>query len=92
MVGSGELGDILKIVVEYPQGWLMTALEDEGQKQASWRTDPNRSGVSNCIGDIGSHCENLAHYITGLEITEMCADLKSILDRPLDNDGNILLR
>jgi predicted dehydrogenase len=91
MVRSGELGDILKIVVEYPQGWLITALEEEGQKQASWRTDPNRSGVSNCMGDIGSHCENLAHYITGLEITEMCADLKSILNRPLDNDGNILL-
>jgi len=91
MVRTGELGDILKIVVEYPQGWLMEALEEEGQKQASWRTDPKRSGVSNCIGDIGSHCENLAHYITGLEITEMCADLRSILNRPLDNDGNILL-
>ena len=91
MVRSGEVGDILKIVVEYPQGWLITALEADGQKQASWRTDPERSGVSNCIGDIGSHCENLANYITGLEITEMCADLKSILDRPLDNDGNILL-
>jgi len=91
MVRSGELGDILKIVVEYPQGWLLTPLEDEGQKQASWRTDPKRSGVANCIGDIGSHCENLAHYITGLEINEICADLKSILNRPLDNDGNILL-
>jgi predicted dehydrogenase len=92
MVQCGELGDILKIVVEYPQGWLLTALEKDGQKQASWRTDPKQSGVSNCIGDIGSHCENLAHYITGLEISEICADLKSILDRPLDNDGNILLR
>ncbi len=91
MVKSGELGNILKFVVEYPQGWLLTALEEEGQKQASWRTDPQRSGVANCMGDIGSHCENLAHYITGLEIKEMCADLKSILDRPLDNDGNILL-
>jgi predicted dehydrogenase len=91
MVRSGELGDILKIVVEYPQGWLMTALEEEGQKQAAWRTDPKRSGVSNCIGDIGSHCENLVHFITGLEIIELCADLKSILNRPLDNDGNILL-
>jgi len=91
MVRNGDLGDILKIVVEYPQGWLLTALEEEGQKQAAWRTDPRRSGVSNCIGDIGSHCENLAHYISGLEIIEMCADLKSILNRPLDNDGNILL-
>jgi predicted dehydrogenase len=91
MVRNGALGDVLKFVVEYPQGWLLTPLEKEGQKQASWRTDPERAGVSNCIGDIGSHCENLAHYITGLEIKEMCADLKSILDRPLDNDGNILL-
>ena len=91
MVRTGELGDILKIVVEYPQSWLLKSIEEGGQKQASWRTDPKRSGVSNCMGDIGSHCENLAHYITGLEITEMCADLRSILDRPLDNDGNILL-
>ena len=91
MVRTGKLGDILKIVVEYPQGWLLTALEEDGQKQASWRTDPKLSGASNCIGDIGSHCENLAHYITGLEIKEMCADLNSILNRPLDNDGNILL-
>lgn len=91
MVRTGELGDILKIVVEYPQSWLLKSIEEGGQKQVSWRTDPKRSGISNCMGDIGSHCENLAHYITGLEITEMCADLKSILDRPLDNDGNILL-
>ncbi|MGD1972820.1 MAG: Gfo/Idh/MocA family oxidoreductase [Desulfobacterales bacterium] len=90
-VRTGELGDILKIVVEYPQSWLLKSIEEGGQKQASWRTDPKRSGISNCMGDIGSHCENLAHYITGLEIIEMCADLKSILDRPLDNDGNILL-
>lgn len=91
MVQNGELGEILKIVVEYPQGWLLAPIEQEGQKQASWRTDPNQSGVSNCMGDIGSHCHNLAHYITGLELTEICADLKSILERPLDNDGNILL-
>ena len=91
MVRTGKLGDILKIVVEYPQGWLLTTLEEEGQKQASWRTDSKLSGSSNCIGDIGSHCENLAHYITGLEIKEICADLKSIHNRPLDNDGNILL-
>jgi predicted dehydrogenase len=91
MVQNGELGEILKIVVEYPQGWLLAPIEQEGQKQAAWRTDPNQSGVSNCMGDIGSHCHNLAHYITGLELTEICADLKSIFERPLDNDGNILL-
>jgi predicted dehydrogenase len=91
MVQNGELGKILKIVVEYPQGWLLSPIEREGQKQASWRTDPDQSGVSNCMGDIGSHCHNLAHYITGLELTEICADLKSLFGRPLDNDGNILL-
>lgn len=91
MAQSGELGEILKVVVEYPQGWLLSPIEQEGQKQASWRTDPSQSGLSNCMGDIGSHCHNLAHYITGLELTEICADLKSILERPLDNDGNILL-
>ena len=91
MVQKGELGEILKIVVEYPQGWLLAPIEQEGQKQAAWRTDPNQSGVSNCMGDIGSHCHNLAHYITGLELTEICADLKSIFERPLDNDGSILL-
>ena len=91
MVQNGELGEILKVVVEYPQGWMLSPIEQEGQKQAAWRTDPNQSGVSNCMGDIGSHCHNLAHYITGLELTEICADLKSIFERPLDNDGNILL-
>ena len=91
MVRNDEIGKVLKIVVEYPQGWLLTALEKEGQKQAAWRTDPKKAGVSNCIGDIGSHCENLAHYITGLEIKELCADLSSTGNRPLDDDGNILL-
>jgi predicted dehydrogenase len=59
MVRNDEIGEVLKIVVEYPQGWLLTPLEKEGQKQAAWRTDPKQAGVSNCIGDIGSHCENL---------------------------------
>lgn len=91
MVRNGEIGEVLKIVVEYPQGWLLTPLEKEGQKQAAWRTDPKQAGVSNCIGDIGSHCENLTHYITDLEIRELCADLSSTGNRPLDDDGNILL-
>lgn len=93
MVQSGTLGELLKVVVEYPQGWLLNPEEEKNDnKQAAWRTDPKRSGVSNCIGDIGSHCENLVHYITGLEIKEICADLTSIGNRPLDNDGNLLLR
>lgn len=92
MAREGEIGRVLKVVVEYPQGWLLTRIEAEGQKQASWRTDPKRAGVSSCMGDIGSHCENLAHYITGLEIRELCADLNAMVQgRALDDDGNVLL-
>ncbi|MCO6477561.1 MAG: Gfo/Idh/MocA family oxidoreductase [Phaeodactylibacter sp.] len=92
MVRNGELGKIRKIVVEYPQGWLSTKLEDTEQKQASWRTDPKRSGIAGAMGDIGTHAENLAEYITGLQITELCADLSAFVEgRLLDDDGNILL-
>ncbi|MFS8572372.1 MAG: Gfo/Idh/MocA family oxidoreductase [Clostridia bacterium] len=92
LVRSGKLGEIRKIVVEYPQGWLSKYIENES-KQASWRTDPAQAGVSSCIGDIGSHAENLAHYITGLEMTEICADLTTFVPgRQLEDDGNILVR
>lgn len=93
MVKSGALGKIRKVVVEYPQGWLATKLEDSGQKQAAWRTDPKRSGAAGCIGDIGTHAENLAEYITGLKIKELAADITSFVEgRALDDDGNVLLR
>ncbi|MDH4240822.1 MAG: Gfo/Idh/MocA family oxidoreductase, partial [Phycisphaerae bacterium] len=72
---QGELGKIRKIVVQYPQGWLSTALEKTGQMQAAWRTDPKQSGGAGCMGDIGTHAENLSEYITGLKITHICADL-----------------
>ncbi len=89
---QGALGAIRKIVVEYPQGWLATFLEGEGAKQAVWRTDPNQAGVAGCFGDIGSHAENLAHYITGLEIEELCADLTTFVPgRKLDDDANTLV-
>ncbi|MGI5917739.1 MAG: Gfo/Idh/MocA family protein [Anaerolineae bacterium] len=92
MIQNGELGEIRKVIVEYPQGWLSEAVEDDS-KQASWRTDPARSGISGCIGDIGSHCENLMHYVTGLEIEAICADLTIFVPgRRLDDDGNILIR
>ena len=92
MVRGGQLGKIRKVVVEYPQGWLSTLLESSGQKQASWRTDPKRAGASSCIGDIGSHAENLAEYITGLKITELCADFTTFVPgRQLEDDGNILI-
>jgi len=90
---SGDLGKIRKIIVEYPQGWLATPLEKSDHKQASWRTDPKRSGAGGCMGDVGTHAENLAEFITGLRITELCADLTAFgQDRVLDDDGNILLR
>lgn len=93
MVAAGKLGKIRKVVVEYPQGWLATRLEASGQKQADWRTDPKRSGAAGCIGDIGTHAENLAEYITGLQIEELAADITTFVKgRKLDDDGNVLLR
>lgn len=91
LVRSGHLGEIRKIVVEYPQGWLADFIEGES-KQAGWRTDPKQAGVSSAMGDIGSHAENLAHYITGLEMVEMCADMTTFVPgRQLEDDGNILI-
>jgi predicted dehydrogenase len=93
MISNGDLGHIRRVVVEYPQGWLSTALETAEHKQASWRTDPSQSGVAGAMGDIGTHAENLAEYITGLQITELCADLHThIAGRKLDDDGSVLLR
>ncbi len=93
MVHNDELGKIRKVVVRYPQGWLATALERTGQMQAAWRTDPKQSGGAGCMGDIGTHCENLSEYITGLKITQICADLTIFVKgRRLDDDGNCLLR
>ncbi len=93
MVATGKLGKIRKVVVEYPQGWLATRLEASGQKQAAWRTDPKRSGAAGSMGDIGTHAENLAEYITGLQISELAADLTTFVKgRKLDDDGNVLLR
>lgn len=93
IVQSGQLGEIRKVIVEYPQGWLAQLLEATGNKQAEWRTDPARSGAAGCMGDIGTHAENLAEYITGLKITEVCADLTTFVDgRKLEDDGNVLLR
>jgi predicted dehydrogenase len=93
LVRSGAIGTIRKVVAEYPQGWLADAIEKTGQKQAAWRTDPKRSGAAGCMGDIGTHAENLARYITGLEIDELCAELTTFVKgRKLDDDGNVLVR
>ena len=92
MVRKGELGKIRKVVAEYPQGWLSEPVERTGNVQASWRTDPARSGKSGCMGDIGTHALNLAEYITGLKVKELCADLTTFVPgRQLEDDGNVLL-
>jgi predicted dehydrogenase len=100
MVAAGKLGRIMKIVTEYPQGYAVSELNEASEAAGSgeavisnWRMDPNVSGVSNCIGDIGSHAENLARYISGLEISELAAELTTFIPgRPLDDDGNMLIR
>jgi len=93
MISNGDLGVVRKVVVEYPQGWLSTQLESTDQKQAAWRTDPKKSGIAGAMGDIGTHAENLTEYITGLKISEVCADISAIVaGRQLDDDGNVLLR
>jgi predicted dehydrogenase len=92
-VKSGRLGKIQRVVVEYPQSWLLEKIENEGDKQAEWRTDPAQSGIAGAVGDIGSHCENLVSYITGLELEALCADLNTFVPgRKLDDDASVLLR
>ncbi|MEM7414497.1 MAG: Gfo/Idh/MocA family oxidoreductase [Gemmatimonadota bacterium] len=89
---GGELGEIRKVVVEYTQGWLRTLLEAEGQKQAEWRGDPERAGVSSALGDIGSHAHNLVRYVTGLEAERLFADLGTVVSgRKLEDDATVLL-
>ena len=93
LVREGRLGDIRRVAVEYVQGWLSTALEDTGHRQADWRTDPARAGVSGALGDIGTHAHNLVRYVTGLELEELCADLSTFVEgRRLEDDANLLLR
>ena len=93
LVRTGKLGKILKIVAEYPQGWLLDKVEATGSKQAAWRLDPKRAGSSSCVGDIGTHAENLGRYITGLKIEELCAEFTSFIPgRKLEDDANMLIR
>lgn len=93
IVKSGKLGKVRKIYVEYIQGWLSRLSEREGNAQASWRTDPSKSGKSGCMGDIGTHAAHLAEYISGLKITQLNASLNIVVEgRMLDDDGAVLLR
>ena len=93
MVKDGAFGKIRKIYVEYPQGWLSRPSEQSGDKQASWRTDPSKSGKSGCMGDIGTHALHLAEFVSGLRTEKLCASLYTYVEgRRLEDDGNILLQ
>ena len=93
IIRQNKLGAIKKIYVSYPQGWLSTFLEGIGQKQAAWRTDPALSGIAGSMGDIGVHAFNLAEYISGLQVTKLCADINiTVVGRKLDDDGTVLLK
>jgi predicted dehydrogenase len=93
IVTSGEIGEVRKVTVEYFQGWLSSPVETSGNRQAEWRADPERAGIAGAMADIGTHAFNLAEYITGLEVEQICADLNNTLpDRLLDDDGSVLLR
>jgi len=93
MINNGDLGELRVVQVEYAQDWLSTDLEASGQKQASWRVDPERSGAGGCIGDIGTHAFNLAGFVTGLKLESLCADLHTFVEgRALDDNVHIMLR
>ena len=93
MVRNGELGDIRVVQVEYAQDWLAEPIEQTGQKQADWRTDPARSGAGGATGDIGTHAFNLAGFVTGLEVESLAADLQSFVPgRRVDDNGHVMLR
>lgn len=93
LIRSGALGNVRKVYVEYPQGWLSTYLEGANNAQAAWRTDPKRSGKAGAMGDIGTHAFNLAEYVSGLQVTKLCADVNTVVTgRLLDDDGAALLK
>ncbi len=90
---GGSIGNVRRVEVQYPQGWLATQLEISGNRQAEWRTDPQRAGVGGSVGDIGVHAFNLAEYVTGLRVQRLCADLGiTVPGRRLDDQASALLR
>jgi predicted dehydrogenase len=93
LVRTGKLGDVRLVQVEYVQDWLAEPLEQTGQKQASWRTDPARSGAGGATGDIGTHAYNLAEFVTSLELEALSADVHTfVAGRKLDDNAHVLLR
>ena len=93
MVAAGELGEIRLVHSEYPQDWLTNPIERDGQKQASWRTDPTKTGAGGCVGDIGTHAYQLACFVSGLRLDELAADLTTFVKgRKVDDNAHVLLR
>jgi predicted dehydrogenase len=93
MIAAGELGDLRLVQVEYAQDWLTTLLEAEGQKQASWRADPQQVGAAAAVGDIGTHAFHLAEFVSGLQVAQLAADLSThVTGRRLDDNAQMLLR
>jgi predicted dehydrogenase len=93
LIVNGKIGAIRKVYVEYPQGWLSTNIENDNQKQAAWRTDPTKSGIAGAMGDIGTHAFNLAEYVSGLQVTQLCADINIVVpNRKLDDDGAVFFK
>jgi len=92
MITTGELGTLIKVLIDYPQGWLLQPIEKQGHKGAAWRTDPSMSGAAGCLADIGSHAQHMMHTVTGLEIEALCADFGHLHGRQVDDDISLLLR
>lgn len=93
IIRKGDIGDVRVVMGEYPQEWLIDPIENEGHRQASWRTDPKQAGKSTCVGDIGSHIENMVSQMTGLRIKKLCANLDNFGEgRKLDTNAEILVR
>lgn len=93
MIANGEIGTIQKVDVQYYQGWINALIHDRDKRSATWRLDPEKSGISCCIGDIGTHAFNMAEYVTGMQVSEILADLNHLYDdNPMDIDGTVLIR
>ena len=92
IIKLGKIGKIRKVAVEYPQGWLTTNLESTDNKQASWRTDPGKSGKAGSMGDIGTHAANMVEYVTGKKIIKLLSKVNVFVEgRLLEDDGNVLI-
>ena len=93
MIRSGELGAIRLVQVEHASGWAATLREASGHKQATWRTNPSIAGKSAVVGDIGTHAHHLARFVTGLEVTELSAELSTVVPgRKSDDNAHVKLR